>query len=133
MMQSMTAALHGDTFWFTPNASAAGLLIHMLTGAMYGIGLALLARRLRTTSLLVAAGMAYGLLALVFSGFVGLPAAASIAGAGKTISDMAHMVGWGTFTVEHLIFGMTLGLGAAALPLLTGPTSPPRRRSVVAA
>lgn len=111
MMQSMTAAMHGDTFWFTPGAAICGLLIHMITGAMYGIGFALLTRRVRRDATVLAAGTAYGIAALLFSGLVALPIAATIADAGKPISDMASMVGWGTFTVEHIIFGMMLGAG----------------------
>lgn len=112
MAQSMTAAMHGDTFWFTTGAAACGLLIHMVTGAMYGIAFALLTRRVRGDATLLAGGSAYGAAALLFSGLVALPVAATIADAGKPISDMASMVGWGTFAVEHVIFGMMLGAGA---------------------
>lgn len=111
MTQSMTAAMHGDTFWFTTGAAVCGLLIHMVTGAMYGVGFALLARRIRGDGTLLAAGTAYGVAALLFSGLIALPVAAAIADAGKPISDMASMVGWGTFAVEHVIFGMMLGAG----------------------
>lgn len=45
--------------------------------------------------------------------FVGLPAAAAIFDSGDQIADMAEMVGYGTFVVEHLIFGLVLGLGLA--------------------
>jgi hypothetical protein len=114
MMQSMTAAMAGDRFWFTAGAAIVGLLIHMMTGAVYGMGFALLVRRVRGGALVVA-GTLFGLLALLLSGFIGLPVAASITDAGSTISDMADMVGWGTFAVEHAIFGMVLGAGILAL------------------
>src|SRR5581483_11161862 len=106
MTQSMTAAMHGNTFWFTTGAAACGLLIHMFTGAMYGVGFAFLTRRVRKNAALLA-----GVAALLFSGLIALPVAAGVAGAGKPISDMASMVGWGTFAVEHAIFGMMLGAG----------------------
>ena len=38
--------------------------------------------------------------------------AAKITGSGSTIADMASMVGWATFAVEHLIFGLVLGAAA---------------------
>lgn len=114
MTQSMQAAVGGSTFWFTTGAAVSGLLIHMLTGAVYGIGFALAARRLQG-SVLVVAGMAYGVGVLLFSGFVALPVAASLAGAGRPISDMAEMVGWATFAVEHLIYGMVLGIGVSVV------------------
>ena len=34
---------------------------------------------------------------------VGLSIAAKITGSAATISDMANMVGWGTFAVEHVV------------------------------
>lgn len=111
MTRSMTAAMHGNTFWFTTGAAACGLLIHMITGAMYGIAFAFLTRRVRGDPTLLAGGTAYGVAALLFSGLVALPIAATIADAGKPISDMASMVGWPTFAVEHVIFGMMLGAG----------------------
>ena len=133
MMQSMTAAMRGDTFWFESGAALVGLLVHMVTGAMYGVGFAVFARRLRGSGTLVAVGMGYGLVALVLSGLVGLPVASAITGAGKTISDMADMVGWGTIAVEHLIFGLTLGVGVAASRGLVRPIRAEGQRSVIAA
>lgn len=132
MMQSMTAAMTGDRFWFTPGAAIVGLVIHMMTGAVYGMGFALLARRLRGLAVLLA-GTAFGVVALVLSGFVGLPVAASITDAGATISDMAEMVGWGTFTIEHVIFGMVLGAGILVSRGAGITVAPQRRPSRVAA
>ncbi len=51
------------------------------------------------------------------SAFVGLPVAAKITGSGTIISDMASMVGWATFAVEHTMFRLVLG----ALALRTVP------------
>ena len=123
MMQSLHAAMSGETFWFTPGAALCGLLIHMITGAMYGIGFALLVRRVRAAGAVVAAGMAYGAGAMVFSGIIGLPVAAAIMSAGNTISDMPQMVGWATFAIEHLLFGMILGIGVAAVRAAAAPAS----------
>lgn len=131
MMQSMTAAMTGDMFRFTPGAALVGLVIHMMTGAVYGIGFAALVRRLRGVGTLAVAGAAYGILALVLSAFIGLPAAAALTDAGKTISDMAEMVGWGTFAIEHVIFGMVLGIGVAAVRRAAHPTAEPLDRSSV--
>ncbi len=89
----------------------SGLLIHMMTGAMFGIGFAFLARRLPRTAL-VPAGAMYGLAVFVVSAFIGLPVAAKITSSGTTISDMASMVGWATFAVEHMMFGLVLGASA---------------------
>lgn len=109
MMRSATEAMSGNRFWFAAGPALLGLVIHMMTGAMYGIGFALLARRL-PRSVLVPAGAAYGLAVFVTSAFVGLPASAKVTGSGSTISGMAGMVGWATFAVEHLMFGVVLGM-----------------------
>jgi len=116
MMRSGMEAMAGNKFWFSAGPAALGLLIHMMTGAMFGIGFALLARRLSRT-LLVPAGVVYGLAVFVVSAFVGLPVAARITNSGNIISDMASMVGWATFAIEHMMFGLVLG----ALALRTAP------------
>lgn len=116
MMRSAMEAMAGNKFWFSAGPAVLGLLIHMMTGAMFGIGFAFLARRLPRT-LLVPAGAIYGLAVFVVSAFVGLPVAAKITGSGTTISDMASMVGYATFAIEHMMFGLVLG----ALALRTAP------------
>jgi hypothetical protein len=50
----------GHRFWFTPGAALVGLVIHMVTGALFGIGLAFVARAV-PRRLLVAFGTLYGL------------------------------------------------------------------------
>jgi hypothetical protein len=60
--------------------------------------------------LLVPAGALYGIAVFGFSAFIALPVAAAITGAGSSISDMASMVGYGTFALEHLVYGTTLGV-----------------------
>ena len=119
MMRSAMEAMAGNKFWFSAGPAVLGLLIHMMTGAMFGIGFAFLARRLPRT-VLVPAGAVYGLAAFVVSAFVGIPLAAKVTGSGATISDMASMVGWATFAVEHMMFGLVLG----ALALRTAPAGP---------
>ena len=51
------------------------------------------------------AGALHGRAVFVVSAFVGLPVAAKITASGSVISDMASMVGWATFAVEHMVFG----------------------------
>ncbi len=108
MMRSVAEAMAGNKFWFTAGPAALGLGIHMMTGAVYGIGFAYLAHHLRRARL-VPAGALYGLAVFVVSVFVGLPVAAKVTGTGTTISEMASMVGWVTFAVEHVMFGLVLG------------------------
>ena len=107
--RSVAEAMAGNRFWFSTGQAALGLLIHMMTGAMFGIGwFAVPARRIPSAAL-IPAGAVYGLAAFVVSAFVGLPVAAKVTGSGGTISDMASRVGWATFAVEHMMFGLVLG------------------------
>jgi len=114
MMTSVSQAMVGHHFWFAAGPALLGLVIHMVTGAAYGMVFVLITHRLRRT-LVIPAGMAYGLAVFVVSSFIGLPIAAKLTTAGPVITNMAKMVGWSTFAFEHLMFGTVLGLLTFAL------------------
>ncbi|MBA3430906.1 MAG: hypothetical protein H0U16_05435 [Actinobacteria bacterium] len=113
MMTSMQSAMEGQgDFYFAMGPAAVGMMIHLATGAVYGILFALLARALRLSgAVALGAGMIFGVGVLLFSSFVGLPIAAALFDGGDPIADMPKMVGWTTFTIEHVMFGAVLGLG----------------------
>ncbi len=114
MMTSMERAAQDRLFYFELGPALLGMMMHLATGAFYGLIFALIARGLRLSGAgAVLAGAAYGVVVLLFSSFVGLPIAASLFGGGEPISDMPTMVGWSTFTIEHLIFGVVVGVGYA--------------------
>ena len=111
MMASMTGAMHGNNFYFDFGPAVVGALVHMMTGAIAGAIFVLLISKTQVSrAITIVAGTMFGLLVLVVNGFIGLPIVSHIFGGGKPISDMAKIVGWGHFTVEHLIFGMMLGI-----------------------
>ena len=111
MMQSMQAAMAGNSFTFVFGAAVLGAIIHMMVGAMYGAVFAVVARLLRWHgAALVAAAIAWGLVVFAMSSWIGLPIAAAAFGGGDPIRDMASMVGYPTFILEHLLFGATLGI-----------------------
>ena len=111
MMSSMESAMGGSNFEFFAGPAILGALIHMMVGAMYGVTFGILASLTRIGGMaLVAAATLWGGLVFVISSFVGLPLAAAIFDSGDQIADMAELVGYGTFIVEHLIFGLFLGL-----------------------
>ncbi len=115
MMTSMTQGMHGNNFYFTFGPAVVGAVVHMMTGAIAGAIFAVIVSKGHLSrSLTVVAGTMFGLLVLVVNGVVGLPIAAHVFGGGKPISDMAKIVGCGHFTVEHVIFGMMLGIVVAA-------------------
>lgn len=111
MMRSMEAAAAGDAFLFSAGPAGVGFGLHLLTGAFWGaiFGLIVLMARLHGVVGLIG-GVVYGLLVLLFMAFVGLPIVAEVFGGGEPISDMPRLAGWGTFTIEHAIYGGVLGL-----------------------
>lgn len=112
MMTSMESAMSGETnFHFVLGPAVVGMMVHLMTGAIYGAIFGLSARALSLSAgALVAAGAVYGVAVLLFSSFIGLPIAAAVFGGGDPIADMPQMVGWTTFTIEHIMFGIVLGV-----------------------
>ncbi len=111
MMSSMKSATGGSSFEFFAGPALLGAVIHMMIGAMYGVGFAVLASLTGIRGMvLVAAATVWGALVFLISSFVGLPLAAAIFNSGDQITNMAELVGYGTFLVEHLIFGLFMGL-----------------------
>ena len=124
MMRSMEAGMAGDTFAISVGPALLGLGLHLATGAVWGaiFGLIVSTGWLRGVTGLVG-GIVYGLAVLVVMAFVALPVIASIFGGGDPISDMPRLAGWGTFAIEHAMYGTVLGLW----PLLRGSQLGPRR------
>jgi len=110
MMRSMEAAMAGNSFTLVFGPAVLGAMIHMMVGAMYGAVFAVVARFLRWHgAALLGAAIAWGLIVFAMSSWIGLPIAAALFGGGEPIRDMASMVGYPTFILEHLLFGATLG------------------------
>lgn len=86
MMTSVADTIAGNKFWFATGPAVVRLLIHMVTGAMYGIAFALIAPRI-PRSFLVPAGAAFGLV-LGALAVRSVPAAASTGDDGKVRSVM---------------------------------------------
>lgn len=114
MMASMQQAMVGSNFYFAFGPAVVGAIVHMMVGAMYGIVFAVIVRMAKLRGInLITAGMVYGAMVFAVSAWIGLPLAAAIFSSGDQITNMASMVGYGTFVVEHIMFGV-----AAALVLL---------------
>jgi len=112
-----------STSYFAVGPALLGAVVHMMVGAAYGAVFGLLAAlpRLRGV-MLIADGAVWGAVVFAVSSFVALPVAASVFGSGDQIIQMAKMVGYGTFAIEHVIFGVTLGM-MLALRRPSGGTS----------
>jgi uncharacterized membrane protein YagU involved in acid resistance len=109
MMRSM-----GSTY-FTAGPALLGLVVHMMVGIVFGVIFALGASRLGVRgAAAVGGGVVYGIVVMLFMAYVGLPITAAVLRGGDRVSDMASLVGWGTFTAEHAIYGLVLGAAWAA-------------------
>jgi hypothetical protein len=127
MMRSMEAGMAGDTFAISIGPALVGLALHLVTGAFWGaiFGLLVSTGWLRGVGGLIG-GIVYGLAVMVVMAFVALPVIASVFGGGAPISDMPKLAGWGTFAIEHAMYGAVLGLW----PLLKGSELTPRRAEI---
>jgi hypothetical protein len=116
MSTSMNQATGSDLFYFTAGPAALGTGIHLITGAGWGLLFGLLVRAMRITrSAVVPVGVVFGILAMLVMSFGLLPAVAGLFDSGPAIRDMPSLVGWGTFSIEHAIFGLVLGLVGLAI------------------
>ena len=110
MMMSMQNGMMHHAFTFTLGPAVLGAVLHMMTGAMYGALFGVIAARLNlSVAALAGLGVVYGLIVFLVSTYIALPIAGAIFGSGDQIKNMAQMAGWGTFIIEHLLFGLTLG------------------------
>lgn len=112
MMTSMQdGMMHNHAFYFAFGPAVLGALIHMMTGAMYGAIFGVVVSRLAVNGgVLAGLGMAYGFGVFLLSAYIALPIAAAIFSSGDAITHMARMAGWSTFLIEHLMFGVALGV-----------------------
>lgn len=115
MEVSMREAMAGRDFYFEAGPAMLGLAVHMMTGAAWGALFGVVALGLARLGAVVA-GVVYGAVVFLVMSFVVLPVAADLFDGGPPISDMAEMSGWGTFAIEHLIFGLVAGIVVAAWP-----------------
>lgn len=104
MMTSMRQGVY-----FTPGPALLGLMLHMMVAAMFGAVFALIVRATRLRGArAVALGVVYGLVVMGAMSAVVLP----LLGVGS----MPNTIGLPSFTMEHLFYGLVLGLWAGARP-----------------
>jgi hypothetical protein len=111
MMRSMEAGMAGDTFAISVGPALLGLTLHLATGAFWGaiFGVIVSTGWLRGVTGLVV-GIVYGLAVMLVMAFLALPVIGAAFGGGEPISDMPRLAGWGTFAIEHAMYGAVLGL-----------------------
>lgn len=110
ILLSLKEAARGDLFFLDTQTVFFGVATHLAVSAFFGAIFALVAWIAGSRMRIVLAGLAYGLLIMVFMGFVLLPVVAAVLGGGELVSSMPSVAGWWTFTFQHIIFGLVLGL-----------------------
>lgn len=117
LIQSLQKAEAGERFFFAQESFIFGSVAHVMVGAVLGALFAVLAMRLhlRDKRALVG-GVVYGLAVLVLMSVLVLPVVAEMSGAGQPISRMGGDIGWLTWVVLHVIFGLALGLWVYVRP-----------------
>lgn len=123
LMSSMMSANQGEgAFEVSVGTAILGLVIHMMTGAAYGVLFAVAVNqlKLRGAGVLAGLGVAWGAIVFAVSSWIALPLASAIFGVGdfaegpmagkNPVADMPEMAGWGVFVSEHLLFGLVVGL-----------------------
>jgi hypothetical protein len=107
--QVMMTAMHAGAFYFALGPAVVGLVVHMMWSALWGIIFGLLASGLRLRgAAAVIGGMVYGVLVMLAMSLIIAP----IVGA----PNFFQILGWPTWTIGHLLFGMVVGLWAALRP-----------------
>ncbi len=117
METSMMAGLY-----FNAGPALLGAVLHMMWGGLYGAIFGLIWSRIGGSgALAVGVGVVYGLLVMVFMSLVVLP----LVGAG----GMPAMIGY-SFGLEHVLFGLVLGLWPSVQPgLFPKPSTLHARRA----
>lgn len=111
------AAAPADPFYWATGAALVGAGIHMMNSMVFGVVYAGLARAARLRGVVaIAAGMMFGVVVMLFTDLAVAPAVEALFGGGRFVTGVPEIIGWGTWTVAHLMFGAVLGLWPAVRP-----------------
>jgi len=123
--RSLQEAARGDVFFFVPEPAIFGVAMHLVVGGFFGAIFAVVARvllfrvepsralpsrALPSRASIIAVGVVYALLVMLLMSLVLVPAADAVLSGEERVSSFASVAGWGTFTIQHVIYGLVLGL-----------------------
>jgi hypothetical protein len=128
--RSLQEAARGDVFFFVPEPAIFGVAMHLMVGGFFGAIFAVVARvllsrvepsralpsralpsrALPSRASIIAVGVVYALLVMLLMSLVLVPAADAVLSGEERVSSFASVAGWGTFTIQHVIYGLVLGL-----------------------
>jgi len=113
--RSLQGAASGDVFFFVLEPTIFGVAMHLVVGGFFGaifsvVARAVVARIVPSRASIIAVGVAYALLVMLLMSLVLVPAADAVLSGEERVSSFASVAGWGTFTTQHVIYGLVLGL-----------------------
>ncbi|MGH2579799.1 MAG: hypothetical protein ACRDHK_04845 [Actinomycetota bacterium] len=118
--RSLQEAASGDVFFFVPEPTIFGVAMHLVVGGFFGAIFSVVARAVVARVLpsrvvpsqasIIAVGVAYALLVMLLMSLVLVPAADAVLSGEERVSSFASVAGRGTFTIQHVIYGLVLGL-----------------------
>ena len=113
--RSLQEAASGDVFFFVPEPAIFGVAMHLVVGGFFGAIFAVVARGViarvpPSRASIIAVGVAYALFVMLLMSLVLVPAADAVLSGEERVSSFASVAGWGTFTIQHVIYGLVLGL-----------------------
>lgn len=107
---SMAAAEAGNPLFYAPGAVTLGAPVHLTCSLLFGAVFASLVTRIRVAGPgVVAAGVLYALAVMLVMSFAVLPLTAEVLGGGAVVAGMAARLGWATWIVAHVVYGLVLG------------------------
>jgi hypothetical protein len=107
---SLAAAEAGDPLHYAPGTVTLGGLVHLTCSLLVGAVFPSLVTRFRVAGPgVVAAGVLYALAVMLVMSFAVLPLAAEVLAGGTVVADMAARLGWASWIVAHVVFGLVLG------------------------
>lgn len=111
--QSAMMASMKQGVYFAAGPALAGLIVHMMWSAMFGVLFGLLAQRVQLRGAqALATGVIFGLAIELVMAVVILPSV--------NLGSMPSAIGLPSFTIEHVLFGLTLGAWALRWPRHAG-------------
>src|SRR5690348_6053679 len=107
LMRAFT--MHGGAFYFALGPAVLGLVVHMMWSALWGIIFGSIASGLHLRGAAAAVGgMVFSILVLLVMSFIVAP----LVGA----PNFSQLLGWPTWTIGHVLFGLIVGLWPVLRP-----------------
>lgn len=107
--RALELTLEDDRFFVEAEMVFFGVILHLAVGGFFGAIFAFVARSPAFQRQRLLVGVAYGLAVMVVMSVVVLPLVAVVLDAGDEVSRFPSRIGWPTFLLQHVVYGLMLG------------------------